>query len=290
MSILSFVETASHLLCRTALGRVDLIDIEERLKQPAVTKTPKQGQHIKELLTALENCHLQTQELNNKEERQQEFITQLNIAAHLISEKSLLKCECTAMQQAIGGEFFLSCKVTNHSGLDLSCDWSLLVCVHQSDSNKTSSANERMDRGVGRDESVHIRLNFPSGDTKTPYEVTLALCLHFPYDLGILQSDRSTSLLTIMVHQEIIDILHFLNEEKCLSQKTFQTTSFLHSAISNLALGRPAANVVQAKCASSLEGGSCEVYLLTPAVLLNKPEISAQGQGTFYICSEFDFN
>ncbi|XP_061176436.1 uncharacterized protein LOC133185315 [Saccostrea echinata] len=272
-------EVASHVLCRTKLGRVSVIDVNVRIKQNTVNRATKQGQHIKELLTAIENCHLQTQTLVTKEERQQEFISQLNIASHLIRYKGLLKCECAVLQQVRGSEFFLSCKVTNESGLKLSCDWSLLVDVHQSNPNKTTSANERLDRGVRHSDSVLIQVNLPSQNTNNHYHVTLTLCLHFPNDLESLPEEKSSLLLPILVHQEILDILNFLYDEKCLYQKTCQTRLTLHASIMKMALSRPSANTMQTKCTARMEEDQLsEVHLLVPAALLKNPEISAYGQ------------
>ncbi|XP_062566965.1 uncharacterized protein LOC134229268 [Saccostrea cucullata] len=273
-------EIATHILCRTKLGRVSVIDVNSRLKQTTVNRATKQGQHIKELLTAIENCHLQTQGLITKEERQQEFISQLNLASHLVRDKALLKCECVVLQQVRGTDFFLSCKVTNQSGLKLSCDWSLLVNVHQSNPNQTTSANERVDRGVRNSDSVLIQVNLPSQNTNNHYNVTVTLCLHFPNDLENLPEEKSSSLLSILIHQEILDIFNFLNDEKCLYQKTCQTRLTLHASIWEMALSRPAASTMQTKCPAKMEEDQLsEVHLLIPDSLLKIPEISAHGQG-----------
>ncbi|XP_065926899.1 uncharacterized protein [Magallana gigas] len=84
-------ETVSHILCGTESGRVSEIDVGLRLKQPATQRTQEQGRHIKELLTAIENCQLQIQRLTCKEDRQKEFISQLNVASYLMNSERLFQ-------------------------------------------------------------------------------------------------------------------------------------------------------------------------------------------------------
>uniref|UniRef100_K1QVD2 Uncharacterized protein n=1 Tax=Magallana gigas TaxID=29159 RepID=K1QVD2_MAGGI len=92
-------ETVSHILCGTESGRVSEIDVGLRLKQPATQRTQEQGRHIKELLTAIENCQLQIQRLTCKEDRQKEFISQLNVALYLMNSERLFQCEYSVLQK-----------------------------------------------------------------------------------------------------------------------------------------------------------------------------------------------
>lgn len=280
--ILLISETVSHILCGTESGRVSEIDVGLRLKQPATQRTQEQGQHIKELLTAIENCQLQIQRLTCKEERQKEFISQLNVASYLMNSERLFQCEYSVLQKVKGGDFFLALKATNQSGVKLSCDWSLLVNVHQTYIHKTSSGSEKLNMGLNPNECVHIQVDLPSQDVKVHYKITVALCLHYPVDLVHLPVPSKDSFLSILIDQKTIDILHFLFDEKCLHRKTFQTGFNLHAAITEAALRRPVSSPLSDTVPPNREDTPYHMNLFRSATLLQKPEISVHGQGDLY--------
>lgn len=280
--ILLISETVSHILCGTESGRVSEIDVGLRLKQPATQRTQEQGRHIKELLTAIENCQLQIQRLTCKEDRQKEFISQLNIASYLMNSERLFQCEYSVLQKVKGGDFFLALKATNQSGVKLSCDWSLLVNVHQTYIHKTSSGSEKLNMGLNPNECVHIQVDLPSQDVKVHYKITVALCLHYPVDLVDLPVPSKDSFLSILIDQKTIDILHFLFDEKCLHRKTFQTGFNLHAAITEAALRRPVSSPVSDPVPPNREDTPYHMNLFRSATLLQKTEISVHGQGDLY--------
>lgn len=280
--ILLISETVSHILCGTESGRVSEIDVGLRLKQPATQRTQEQGQHIKELLTAIENCQLQIQRLTCKEDRQKEFISQLNVASYLMNSERLFQCEYSVLQKVKGGDFFLALKATNQSGVKLSCDWSLLVNVHQTYIHKTSSGSEKLNMGLNPNECVHIQVDLPSQDVKVHYKITVALCLHYPVDLVDLPVPSKDSFLSILIDQKTIDILHFLFDEKCLHRKTFQTGFNLHAAITEAALRRPVSSPLSDTVPPNREDTPYHMNLFRSATLLQKPEISVHGQGDLY--------
>lgn len=280
--ILLISETVSHILCGTESGRVSEIDVGLRLKQPATQRTQEQGQHIKELLTAIENCQLQIQRLTCKEERQKEFISQLNVASYLMNSERLFQCEYSVLQKVKGGDFFLALKATNQSGVKLSCDWSLLVNVHQTYIHKTSSGSEKLNMGLNPNECVHIQVDLPSQDVKVHYKITVALCLHYPVDLVDLPVPSKDSFLSILIDQKTIDILHFLFDEKCLHRKTFQTGFNLHAAITEAALRRPVSSPLSDTVPPNREDTPYHMNLFRSATLLQKTEISVHGQGDLY--------
>lgn len=280
--ILLISETVSHILCGTESGRVSEIDVGLRLKQPATQRTQEQGRHIKELLTAIENCQLQIQRLTCKEDRQKEFISQLNVASYLMNSERLFQCEYSVLQKVKGGDFFLALKATNQSGVKLSCDWSLLVNVHQTYIHKTSSGSEKLNMGLNPNECVHIQVDFPSQDVTVHYKITVALCLHYPVDLVDLPVPSKDSFLSILIDQKTIDILHFLFDEKCLHRKTFQTGFNLHAAITEAALRRPVSSPVSDTVPPNREDTPYHMNLFRSATLLQKPEISVHGQGDLY--------
>lgn len=280
--ILLISETVSHILCGTESGRVSEIDVGLRLKQPATQRTQEQGRHIKELLTAIENCQLQIQRLTCKEDRQKEFISQLNVALYLMNSERLFQCEYSVLQKVKGGDFFLALKATNQSGVKLSCDWSLLVNVHQTYIHKTSSGSEKLNMGLNPNECVHIQVDFPSQDVTVHYKITVALCLHYPVDLVDLPVPSKDSFLSILIDQKTIDILHFLFDEKCLHRKTFQTGFNLHAAITEAALRRPVSSPVSDTVPPNREDTPYHMNLFRSATLLQKPEISVHGQGDLY--------
>lgn len=280
--ILLISETVSHILCGTESGRVSEIDVGLRLKQPATQRTQEQGQHIKELLTAIENCQLQIQRLTCKEDRQKEFISQLNVASYLMNSERLFQCEYSVLQKVKGGDFFLALKATNQSGVKLSCDWSLLVNVHQTYIHKTSSGSEKLNMGLNPNECVHIQVDLPSQDVKVHYKITVALCLHYPVDLVDLPVPSKDSFLSILIDQKTIDILHFLFDEKCLHRKTFQTGFNLHAAVTEAALRRPVSSPLSDTVPPNREDTPYHMNLFRSATLLQKPEISVHGQGDLY--------
>nr|XP_011455355.2 uncharacterized protein LOC105347816 [Crassostrea gigas] len=271
-------ETVSHILCGTESGRVSEIDVGLRLKQPATQRTQEQGRHIKELLTAIENCQLQIQRLTCKEDRQKEFISQLNVASYLMNSERLFQCEYSVLQKVKEGGFFLALKATNQSGVKLSCDWSLLVNVHQTYKHKTSSGSEKMNMGLNPNECVHIQVDLPSQDVKVHYKVTVALCLHYPVDLVDLPVPSKDSFLSILIDQKTTDILHFLFDEKCLHRKTFQTGFNLHAAITEAALRRPVSSPLSDTVPPNREDTPYHMNLFRSATLLQKTEISVHGQ------------
>lgn len=280
--ILLISETVSHILCGTESGRVSEIDVGLRLKQHATQRTQEQGRHIKELLTAIENCQLQIQRLTCKEDRQKEFISQLNVASYLMNSERLFQCEYSVLQKVKGGDFFLALKATNQSGVKLSCDWSLLVNVHQTYIHKTSSGSEKLNMGLKPNECVHIQVDLPSQDVKVHYKITVALCLHYPVDLVDLPVPSKDSFLSILIDQKTIDILHFLFDEKCLHRKTFQTGFNLHAAITEAALRRPVSSPLSDTVPPNREDTPYHMNLFRSATLLQKPEISVHGQGDLY--------
>lgn len=280
--ILLISETVSHILCGTESGRVSEIDVGLRLKQPATQRTQEQGRHIKELLTAIENCQLQIQRLTCKEDRQKEFISQLNVASYLMNSERLFQCEYSVLQKVKGGDFFLALKATNQSGVKLSCDWSLLVNVHQTYIHKTSSGSEKLNMGLNPNECVHIQVDLPSQDVKVHYKITVALCLHYPVDLVDLPVPSKDSFLSILIDQKTIDILHFLFDEKCLHRKTFQTGFNLHAAVTEAALRRPVSSPLSDTVPPNREDTPYHMNLFRSATLLQKPEISVHGQGDLY--------
>lgn len=280
--ILLISETVSHILCGTESGRVSEIDVGLRLKQPATQRTQEPGRHIKELLTAIENCQLQIQRLTCKEDRQKEFISQLNVASYLMNSERLFQCEYSVVQKVKEGDFFLALKATNQSGVKLSCDWSLLVNVHQTYIHKTSSGSEKLNMGLNPNECVHIQVDLPSQDVKVHYKVTVALCLHYPVDLVDLPVPSKDSFLSILIDQKTIDILHFLFDEKCLHRKTFQTGFDLHAAITEAALRRPVSSPLSDTVPPNREDTPYHMNLFRSATLLQKPEISVHGQGDLY--------
>lgn len=196
-----------------------------------------------------------------------------------MNSERLFQCEYSVLQKVKGGDFFLALKATNQSGVKLSCDWSLLVNVHQTYMHKTSSGSEKLNMGLNPNESVHIQVDLPSQDVKIHYKITVALCLHHPVDLEELPVQSSDSFLSILIDQKTIDILHFLFDEKCLHRKTFQTGFSLHAVITEAALRRPVSSPVSDTVPPNREDTPYHLNLFRSATLLQKPEISVYGQG-----------
>lgn len=199
-----------------------------------------------------------------------------------MNSERLFQCEYGVLQKVKEGDFFLALKATNQSGVKLSCDWSLLVNVHQTYIHKTSSGSEKLNMGLNPNECVHIQVDLPSQDVKVHYKITVALYLHYPVDLVDLPVPSKDSFLSILIDQKTIDILHFLFDEKCLHRKTFQTGFNLHAAITEAALRRPVSSPLSDTVPPNREDTPYHMNLFRSATLLQKPEISVHGQGDLY--------
>ncbi|XP_046360774.2 uncharacterized protein LOC124138258 [Haliotis rufescens] len=161
------------LVCQSALGDILVLQGQSDSESKSLAHSTHS---FEELLMGLDTTNKRHAEIFQQQKQLNDLIHQLSIAGHLITNYSLqaetstkgdddhpVSCSCsvTATRHGYKVDYALICRLTNHSPISLSCDWSLMVVMVTKDQSHTESRSHGMALSHGLKSGSCLEMRVP---------------------------------------------------------------------------------------------------------------------------------